>query len=80
MVRHNNRNLIFGKVSEIKNVLAWLTYPYNRAVAGEHGSFSRKDYEKWLENVDVDGLAGALTRLARLNQVKVYLFWQKNDT
>jgi len=45
--------------------------------AGAHGHFTVKDYMAWLQKVERDELARALSRLAQLNQSKVYLFWKK---
>jgi hypothetical protein len=46
-----------------------------RRVAGAHGRFTKKNYEDWLKTVEELELARALSRLAQLNQSKVYLFW-----
>ena len=51
-----------------------------RRITGAHGRFTKQDYGEWLNNVEKDELARALTRLAQLNQSKVYLFWQKKRT
>ena len=47
-----------------------------RRVAGRHENFTIEDYRKWLKKAEKDDLARALTRLAQLNQTKVYLFWK----
>ena len=51
------------------------SYTYNRRIAGAHGHFTIEDYQKWLKKAETKDLAQALTRLAQLNQSKVYLFW-----
>jgi hypothetical protein len=64
----------------VKEILGGFSYPYNRRIAGAHGNFTIKDYRAWLEKANVDDLALALTRLAQLNQSKVYLFWSNEDS
>ena len=66
-------------VKQVKEILESFSYPYNRRIAGAHGCFTQKDYKDWLKSVGEDELAQALTRLAQLNQSKIYLFWKKND-
>ena len=63
------------RVSQVKEILGSFSYPYNRRIAGAHGHFTIEDYKKWLKKAEKDDLAHALTRLAQLNQSKVYLFW-----
>ena len=72
-----NKQKLKGQVSAVKEILEDFSYPYNRRIAGAHGNFTIKDYRAWLEKANVDDLALALTRLAQLNQSKVYLFWIK---
>jgi len=64
-----------GKVPLVKEILSSFGYPYNRRIAGAHGYFAMEDYVKWLKKAEIKDLAQALTRLAQLNQAKVYLFW-----
>jgi len=45
-------------------------------IAGAHGHFTKEDYRKWLQNVKKCELARTLSRLAQLNQSKIYLFWK----
>ena len=71
-----NKQKLERQVQPVKEILSKFSYPYNRRIAGAHGRFTRKDYREWLQNVGEDGLAQALTRLAQLNQPKVYLFWR----
>ncbi|MDH5795874.1 MAG: hypothetical protein OEZ24_07180 [Candidatus Bathyarchaeota archaeon] len=61
----------------VKTLLSKIGFPYSRRIAGSHGHFTKTDWRKWLENVGEEDLAAALTRLAQLYQVKVYLFWQR---
>jgi len=42
-----------------------------------HGHFTMKDYREWLKKAEMEDLAQALTRLAQLNQSKVYLSWKR---
>ena len=49
---------------------------YHRRIAGEHGHFTKKNYENWLKTVKEPELARALSRLAQLNQSIIYLFWR----
>lgn len=72
-----NERMLKGNVTDVKTILSKFTYPYIRRIAGAHGSFSEKEYRKWLEQASEDELARALKRLAQLNQTKVYLFWEK---
>jgi hypothetical protein len=72
-----NKQKLRGQVLEVKEILEGFGYPYNRRIAGAHGRFTKEDYERWLQNTDNSELARALTRLAQLNQSKVYLFWSK---
>ena len=72
-----NKQKLKDHVPEVKEVLEGFSYPYNRRIAGAHGRFTKKDYSNWLQNVEEPELARALTRLAQLNQSKVYLFWKK---
>jgi len=71
-----NTKMLEGQVEQVKEVLGSFSYPYNRRIAGATGHFTKEDYRKWLENADVSELARALSRLAQLNQTKVYLFWK----
>jgi hypothetical protein len=72
-----NKRMLKGRVQQVKEILGGFGYPYNRRIAGQHGHFTMEDYQKWLEKAERNGLAQALTRLAQLNQSKVYLFWKK---
>ncbi len=72
-----NKRMLMGRVPQVKEILSNFSYPYNRRIAGQHGHFSMKDYEKWLGKAQRNDLAQALGRLAQLNQVKLYLFWKK---
>jgi len=72
-----NKRVLKGRVPQVKETLASFSYPYNRRISGAHGNFSKKDYKEWLEQAEDLDLARALTRLAQLNQSKVYLFWKK---
>ena len=73
-----NKQKLKGKVTEVKEILVSFSYPYNRRIAGTHGSFTKQDYKDWLSKVEETELARALSRLAQLNQSKVYLFWRKD--
>ena len=72
-----NRRKLKGLNPQVKEMLRHFHYPYNRRIAGAHGNFKNNDYREWLKNADTSELAKALTRLAQLNQPKIYLFWQK---
>jgi len=72
-----NKQIMKGKITKVKKILGTLHYPYIRRVAGKHGSFTLMDWQRWLKTAKVKDLASALSRLAQLSQVKVYLFWQK---
>jgi ABC-type ATPase with predicted acetyltransferase domain len=74
-----NLKKLEGRVAEVKDILGGFKYPYNRRLAGQHGHFTMEDYREWLQNAETGELARALTRLAQLDQPKVYLFW-KNHT
>jgi hypothetical protein len=70
-----NKRVLKGQVHQVKEILSSFGYPYNRRIAGAHGRFTKEDYREWLQKVEKCELARALTRLAQLNQSKVYLFW-----
>jgi hypothetical protein len=72
-----NRRKLEGLSSQVKEILQVFNYSYNKRIAGAHGHFTRKNYITWLRNDQKDELVGALARLARLNQTKFYLFWEK---
>ena len=72
-----NKQLLEGRVPQVKEILCCFSYPYNRRIAGAHGNFTMEDYREWLQNAEQEELARALVRLAQLNQLKVYLFWKK---
>ena len=72
-----NKGMLEGRIQQVKEILDLFSYPYNRRIAGAHGRFTKKDYSDWLQNVEKSELARALSRLAQLNQSKVYLFWKK---
>ncbi|MDG6222935.1 MAG: ATP-binding cassette domain-containing protein [Candidatus Bathyarchaeota archaeon] len=72
-----NKQKLKGNVTSVKEILEKFSYPYNRRIAGAHGNFTKGDYFKWLQNTEESELARALTRLAQLNQSKVYLFWKR---
>jgi len=71
-----NKRLLKGQVQQVKEILSNFDYPYNRRISGSHGRFTKENYKRWLENVGGDDLALALSRLAQLNQSKVFLFWK----
>jgi hypothetical protein len=73
-----NKRVLNGQVQQVKGILGSFSYPYNRRIAGAHGHFTMEDYRKWLKKAEMKDLAQALTRLAQLNQTKVYLFWAKD--
>jgi len=73
-----NKRMLKGQVPQVKEILSSFSYPYNRRIAGQHGHFTKEDYQKWLKKAERDDLAKALRRLAQLNQSKVYLFWKKH--
>lgn len=70
-----NLRMLDGSVQQVKEILQIFSYPYNRRIAGAHGNFTKKDYDDWLKCIKPSELARALTRLAQLNQPKIYLFW-----
>jgi len=72
-----NKQMLKGRVPQVKEILGRFSYPYNRRIAGQHGHFTMVDYRKWREKAEIDDLARALKRLAQLNQSKVYLFWKR---
>jgi len=72
-----NKRMLEGRVPQVKEILGSFSYPYNRRIAGAHGHFTMEDYRKWLKKAETKDLAQALTRLAQLNQSKVYLFWKR---
>jgi len=74
-----NKRMLKGQVLQVKEILGSFSYPYNRRIAGAHGHFTIEDYLKWLKKAETKDLAQALTRLAQLNQSKVYLFWKKQN-
>ena len=73
-----NKQKLEGKVKQVKEILGSFSYPYNRRIAGAHGRFTKKDYTGWLQTAEELELARALSRLAQLNQPKIYLFWKKS--
>lgn len=73
---HNVKQLE-GKMADVKAALGKLRYPYDRRVAGSAGRFTLKDWAEWLQKASLEDLAVALIRLAQLNQVKIYLFWER---
>jgi len=74
-----NLKKLEGRVQQVKEVLGCFGYPYNRRIAGAHGNFKKKDYVAWLAGAEREELARALTRLAQLNQPKIYLFWGRKS-
>ena len=70
-----NKRMLKERVGKVKGILSSFSYPYNRRIAGAHGRFTKEDYKEWLQNVEKLEFARALSRLAQLNQSKVYLFW-----
>jgi len=72
-----NTKVLDGRVQQVKEILSSFSYPYNRRIAGAHGCFTNGDYRIWLKKAKKEDLAQALTRLAQLNQSKVYLFWKR---
>jgi hypothetical protein len=75
-----NKQMLKGQVPEVKKILSSFSYPYNRRIAGQHGHFTKEDYLKWLKKAERNDLALALSRLAQLNQSKVYLLWKKQQS
>ena len=72
-----NKMILDGRIQQVKETLEIFDYPYNRRIAGAHGRFTKKEYDIWLQTVEMSELARAISRLAQLNQTKVYLFWEK---
>jgi ABC-type ATPase with predicted acetyltransferase domain len=72
-----NKMILDGRIQQVKETLEIFDYPYNRRIAGAHGRFTKKEYDIWLQTVEMSELARAISRLAQLNQIKVYLFWEK---
>ena len=72
-----NKQKLKEQVLQVKTILKGFSYPYNRRIAGAHGRFTKEDYRKWLQEAEKSELARALSRLAQLNESKVYLFWKK---
>jgi ABC-type ATPase with predicted acetyltransferase domain len=70
-----NLRKLEGRVQLVKEILSVFKYPYNRRIAGAHGNYKITDYRHWLMKAEKEDLSRALTRLAQLNQSKVYLFW-----
>jgi len=70
-----NLRKLEGRVQQVKDILSVFKYPYNRRIAGAHGNYKMSDYRHWLMKSGKEELSRALTRLAQLNQPKVYLFW-----
>ena len=77
VVPEYNLRMLDARVQQVKEILKIFSYPYNRRIAGAHGRFTKKEYIEWLHKVEKFELARALTRLAQLNQSKVYLFWNR---
>jgi len=73
-----NKQMLKGRVSQVKEILCNFSYPYNRKIAGQHGHFTVRDYQKWLKKAETEDLSRAFKRLAQLNQSKVYLFWENS--
>ena len=71
-----NKQKLNGLVLKVKEIIEGVSYPYNRRIAGAHGRFTKEDYRKWHQEAEKSELARALSRLAQLNQSKVYLFWK----
>jgi ABC-type ATPase with predicted acetyltransferase domain len=72
-----NKRMLKGRVQQVKEILGSFSYPYNRRIAGAHGRYTKKEYQTWLKSANEKEFAQALTRLAQLNQSKVYLFWKR---
>jgi energy-coupling factor transporter ATP-binding protein EcfA2 len=75
-----NLRKLKGRVQQVKEILSVFKYPYNRRIAGAHGNYKISDYRHWLLKSEKEELSRALTRLAQLNQSKVYLFWKRSRT
>jgi len=78
-VTEYNKGMLEGRFQQVKEILERFTYPYNRRIAGAHGRFTKEDYRKWLQTAENSELTRALSRLAQLNQSKVYLFWKNSS-
>ena len=77
-----NSQMLDERARQVKDILGCFSYPYNRRIAGAHGCFTKEDYTEWLQKVETCDLARGLSRIAQLNQQKVYLFWSghRNNT
>jgi N-acetylglutamate synthase-like GNAT family acetyltransferase len=75
-----NKRMLKGLISQVKEILGNFSYAYNRRTAGARGHFTKKHYREWLQKAEKCELAQALSRLAQLNQSKIYLFWQKSQS
>ena len=52
-----NKKMLDRRVQQVKEILSSFSYPYNRRIAGAHGNFKNKGYQKWLENADTKELS-----------------------
>jgi hypothetical protein len=41
-----NKRMLKGMVPRVKEILGRFTYPYNRRIAGQHGHFTKNNYQK----------------------------------
>jgi len=64
------------------HIFAYLSLPFHVFLPDCFMPFSPLRFSAceigWLENAEQEELARALTRLAQLNQTKVYLFWKSD--
>lgn len=74
-----NRRVLRGKIEKVKEILSKFHFPYSRRIAAQQGNFRMKDWREWLAAASPGDLAVALTRVAQLNQTKVYLFWENKQ-
>jgi len=60
---------------EVKDALIKMGH-YKRLMPSKKAYPKKQEFENWLENQDLPGIAKVLSRLAVLAETKVYLFWK----
>jgi len=69
------RTLNPEKLAKVKSILTEVGY-YKRLGATKKPYVSKRDFNEWLSKQELNIVAQVISRLAVLNEIKVYLIWK----
>ncbi|HIE19349.1 TPA: hypothetical protein EYP75_06445 [Candidatus Bathyarchaeota archaeon] len=77
-VKYNFERLQQLTIEELRKIKEALikTGRYKRLMATGKAYPKKEEFEKWIENQNLQAIANVLSRLAVLAETKIYLFWK----